>query len=45
VLEEQGVGILVSPAPGCTRAAYRLDDPQAVRRFLEALAERLEGGR
>jgi trehalose 6-phosphate phosphatase len=42
-LEADGVGIVVCPDPGCTHAAYRLDDPAAVRRFLERFADRLAG--
>lgn len=40
-LDKAGVGIIVSPTPGRTRADYRLDDPDAVRRFLDGLSGRL----
>lgn len=40
-LGDAGVGILVSPSPGRTGADYGLEDPEAVRRFLEALSGRL----
>ena len=43
-LERDGVGIVVSAVPVCTRAAYRLEDPAAVRRFLECVAGRLQRG-
>jgi trehalose-phosphatase len=41
-LESEGVGILVSPRPQPSRARYRLDDPDAVKQFLDRLASRLE---
>jgi trehalose-phosphatase len=40
-LASGGVGIRVGDDPACTRAAYGLDDPDAVCAFLERLAERL----
>ncbi|NLE87250.1 MAG: trehalose-phosphatase, partial [Myxococcales bacterium] len=37
--ERGGVGVLVAPQPQRTLAHYRLDDPDAVGRFLHALLE------
>lgn len=37
--ERGGVGVLVAPQPQRTLAHYRLDDPDAVGRFLRALLE------
>ena len=42
VLRDDGIGILVAQSPRPTAARYRLDNPEAVRLFLDALAERLE---
>lgn len=42
VLRDDGIGILVAQRPRPTAARYRLENPEAVRRFLDALAERLE---
>lgn len=42
-IEGRGVGVLVRGRSGRTRARYVLDDPDAVRRFLVALDERLPG--
>jgi trehalose 6-phosphate phosphatase len=38
-LADKGLGILVGDKEGPTRAAYRLQDPEALRRYLEALSE------
>jgi alpha,alpha-trehalase len=40
-----GIGILVAPADQPTRAAYRLDDPDAVELFLNRLGDALERSR
>ena len=42
VLKGEDIGVVVMEAPRPTSATYRLDDPDAVRRFLEALAIHLE---
>lgn len=39
--ERNGIGVLVAPQPQKTHAHYRLDDPDAVGRFLRALIETL----
>jgi alpha,alpha-trehalase len=41
-LADEGIGILVAESPQPTRAACRLDDPEAVERFLNRLADALE---
>jgi trehalose-phosphatase len=41
VLEQRGIGILVSEQPGSTAARYSLRDPAEVERFLRALAATL----
>ncbi len=45
VLRADGLGIVVSEAPRESAAHYRLQDPDEVRLFLEAVAEALPGAR
>lgn len=44
-LAEEGVSILVAVADQPTTAAYRLNDPDAVQKFLNRLGDRLSGYR
>lgn len=41
-LRDRGIGIVVDPDATESAARYRLDDPAAVRRFLESLARRFD---
>ncbi|GAB4363970.1 MAG: hypothetical protein Kow0060_20930 [Methylohalobius crimeensis] len=41
-IEAEGVGILVAERDQSTRAAYRLDNPEAVERFLNRMSDKLE---
>jgi trehalose-phosphatase len=43
VIADRGVGIVVATEPRFTRATRRLDDPDAVRRFLDELASSPRG--
>ncbi|WP_349369714.1 trehalose-phosphatase [Salinarimonas sp.] len=42
-LDADGIGIVVRDGARATAADYAIDDPDAVRRFLDMLAERAEG--